>query len=520
RMYYAANGKSITGTIDMNTSVSHDSKTADANAMEFFNYLKDLDKEGILPDEVVIQSWGVGSGRFDRDFIKKFIGIDQGGSNYSARIKYVLVDNSRSVLETALNALSIYSDKIKIETYVHDLSTGFDLYKGKTHYIRFNELYDDLPAERIKRDSDGKYYRRTVSPSFRLPDEIQLNDGTIISAAEFIRRYFENEQTAGIELIPADIVKKINIGSWDWEQIDLSSEPYGDMIKGWFEESKLDGAVVNTGALSNLMMVMGLLDKEHKGYLQFYDYGDIKPGSASFRFNTDWGQPTFDVDFHFLQYALQKLAKNVGTNVEFQSQYLTNMLKQKVLPRRYVVTTRDDESAGAVGEDLIPDLEIPEKSLWQKLFSGNKPYYPDFSKAQIEKELMQLWQKLRDTGVLWVTEKEIVELPSVRDLPEAFKTELVYNLYSPNKNKRQWGANITNYLFHMKVQLPLLDASEKSVGGVDLNEKYLDLQVKHQGPGLDAAAFLKSADAALIGGIRPVILQIRPTDLADLIGHN
>ncbi|OQX79826.1 MAG: hypothetical protein B6D56_06320, partial [Candidatus Omnitrophica bacterium 4484_70.1] len=441
RIYYKLIGEEMTNRVDLATTVSHSHITAYANAIEFHDYLARLDKMGILPKQIVVQSWGIGNGIFDRDFIIKLREMDRlKDKRYTERIIYVLVDFSDRILENAKHLLNTLDFDIQFQIVKADLSSSINIYRGETQYIRFNELYDDLPSEKIMCE-EGKWFLYLISPRLGGYNIIQLKDGSILTEKEFLQEFIYQESQERIHLLPKDVATKIWINHIGRKEIDIESFKFGKIIRDFINDNHLLNrwVIINIGALDNLVNAISLLNENTGGYIQFCDYGVNIPREASFRQNTNWGQPTCDIDFAFLYYAIEKL--NLGRCIiTKQSEYLTKIIKQKVIPRRYIVTTSRDmiteyEGAAPISLELISKAVKVEDNL----------------KKQIVEDLLELWRSCVKNGKFYILASDVYSLPSVDKLSKEDKRRLIKVISTPAIRSKYHG-NINEVYYCCKVE--------------------------------------------------------------------
>ncbi|MFH1791883.1 MAG: SAM-dependent methyltransferase [Candidatus Omnitrophota bacterium] len=144
--------------IRFNTTVKTDSMTARANAAEFCRHLEGLDE---LPGRIVVEEWGVGTGRYAADFLDY---IKERSPEYYGRIMYVLIDFSDNILERASKSgrLRRHAGHTALvrweEGNTSEYGRRMDEIGAKALLVRHNEFFDDLPGQEILY-IDGKYYR-------------------------------------------------------------------------------------------------------------------------------------------------------------------------------------------------------------------------------------------------------------------------------------------------------------------------------------------------------------------------
>ena len=338
KINYATIGAIITSGKVCNmcpTMVSNDPLTAEADAIQFYAHLKGVRN---LPERVVVQEWGIGNGRFALDFLRKLGGLDiAGGTNYLERIKYVLVDFSSSIIAYARYNLKGFERNTEFVKF--DLSEDINIYKGETIYIRSNELYDDLPGIIDLKKQGDTYYMGYVLPG---ADRNPIRPG--------------------------------NGGNIEYKKIDINDLPLGPMIDSYFKHYQLEHDLINVGAVQSIINAHSLLSPQ--GYIQIFDYAAREPGRSRIRW-TDWRQPTSDVNFHFLIYALQYYGYPAPV-FQQQEEYLSLIHKD-----RYFIAPPEDD--------------LPERPA-----SSSDPYYMACFDA-----LMGIAK--RTEGKYWFKEVEIFE---------------------------------------------------------------------------------------------------------------
>ena len=248
-------------------------------AIEFHSHLQKLDKYGKLPDQFVVQSWGVGRGVYDGEFLNSFKRMDEEGfKDYYKRLRYVIGDFSESVLDRAMELPWLQEHLGVIDFVQFDANKDVPRFDDPTLLIQFSELYSTLSnAEQYLVSSSGEIRLLRAKMFVEPVSAIRTLDGKRISAEDFAKNYWPFGIDKLKELHP-DFLYEIDV-EHNSVPARLDSHPFRDVIRQQAEEIQ-DGLLpINIGAAKNLSMAMSVLDKY--GYLQGFEVGFFEPADMT-----------------------------------------------------------------------------------------------------------------------------------------------------------------------------------------------------------------------------------------------
>jgi len=140
------------------SDANHPEAIADGVA-DFWTLLKDLQKHDQLPAELFVLEIGVGLGTRAALWLDRFQSLDQQrGTNYYARLKFLLADYSLATLERSRPAMRAHLDLCSfiVLDALNPIRTLAFL-RHKILHIHLTNVYDNLPDEELAR-RDGKLY--------------------------------------------------------------------------------------------------------------------------------------------------------------------------------------------------------------------------------------------------------------------------------------------------------------------------------------------------------------------------
>ncbi len=259
RLNYRLRGVSLFGTV-----VSGDNSTARADAAEFISALDKLRIEGRLPENVVVEEWGIGNGRYAADFLDAVR-----ESLYYGRLTYILCDISQLILDAAKEKDYLLRHKAVTEFRQTDIS-GMS-HRDGIFLIRHNELLDDLPTQEIEYDN-GVFYEVSVRPYISSEKKFIMKDGSVAIDAGEMASMLAAEDLEGLAKLDPVFLEHVKFEKTRVRISNVMSISYGKHIKDLAEKSGRSkiNFIVNTGAIDAVIRgVHGLLPG---GYTRFYDY--------------------------------------------------------------------------------------------------------------------------------------------------------------------------------------------------------------------------------------------------------
>src|SRR5262245_15631821 len=102
---------------------------------------------------LTVMEWGPGNGNLAACFLSHLKILDKEGVVYP-RIRYVLVDWERAVLDAALAHPELASHRGRVETYSGTVDRLDQVVDGSVDRIICNELWNDLPTKLMSRRAD------------------------------------------------------------------------------------------------------------------------------------------------------------------------------------------------------------------------------------------------------------------------------------------------------------------------------------------------------------------------------
>ncbi len=125
----------------------------------FVDVLERMDRRGVLPAEIYVVEFGVGSGQQARMWLDTFrqVCADR-GRDYYGRLLYLMTDFSRDVLQTARRAVEEHSDRVSsINIDAADPLEALAFLRYKVLFIHSCNLYDNLPSDAVVRVAGRAY---------------------------------------------------------------------------------------------------------------------------------------------------------------------------------------------------------------------------------------------------------------------------------------------------------------------------------------------------------------------------
>jgi len=155
----AASGRGFEAALPSGQSDGNRYESVIHSVEEFWKLLHDMDGKGQLPAEIPALEIGVGSGAHAAVWMDCFKDYDtQQGSNYYARLQYILGDYSADTLDRAVHAMSQHAGHVSAAPL--DALNPFktlSAHRFKVMYVHLTNVYDNLPFDDLVR-RDGKLY--------------------------------------------------------------------------------------------------------------------------------------------------------------------------------------------------------------------------------------------------------------------------------------------------------------------------------------------------------------------------
>ena len=145
----AASGRGFEAALPSGQSDGNRYESVISSVEEFWKLLKDMDGKGQLPPEIPALEIGVGSGAHAAVFMDCFKDYDaQQGTNYYAKLQYILGDYSADTLDRAVQAMSQHAGHVSAAPL--DALNPFktlSAYRFKVMYVHLTNVYDNLPFD-------------------------------------------------------------------------------------------------------------------------------------------------------------------------------------------------------------------------------------------------------------------------------------------------------------------------------------------------------------------------------------
>ena len=245
---------------------------------------------------ITVHFWGIGYAGAHRHFWELLAAKDRSlGADHLSRTSIIAGDFSREVLSTDLErnpfALQVLFDAAKRLPFASE----------SADYIRFNELYDDLPGSEFIVKMGRHYYmlmgRLLLDPEY----PIETLYGTPVGPHEFIIKRWPKGLEGLIDLDPSFLnaithqAAPAKIGS-------IGEHPAFEFIRDAYKDWEEIAFPLNWGAKINLEEALRIL--KPGGCIDFFDYGFFDPqfiiDYRSSIVRTITGQPTVLVNYPFL----------------------------------------------------------------------------------------------------------------------------------------------------------------------------------------------------------------------------
>lgn len=251
---------------------------------DFWTLLKDLESHNQLPAEIFMLEIGVGLGIRAAMWLDRFQELDrQRGTNYYARLKFLLGDYSTATLERSRPAMQAHVDicSFVVLDALNPIRT-LSFLRHKILHIHLTNVYDNLPDEELAR-RDGRLYLVQVRAYLPAAEAERISKDFQVPAAE-LRRTVGRLLEIGPDFSPS---RELGVSFWQevWKAVrleerlvELSDLPAETLPEGLdlmrIEEILRDAPSdirfhLSTGALESFRNTLPLL--RPRGYLQVQD---------------------------------------------------------------------------------------------------------------------------------------------------------------------------------------------------------------------------------------------------------
>jgi hypothetical protein len=125
----------------------------------FLAVLDDLDRRGLVPEEIFVLELGVGNGQQAKIWLDTFRALcAERGRDYFRRVRYLMSDYSADVLRIARRAVEEYSEHVSCLSFdATDPLHALAFLRYKVLFIHSCNLYDNLPTDEIARRNGHLY---------------------------------------------------------------------------------------------------------------------------------------------------------------------------------------------------------------------------------------------------------------------------------------------------------------------------------------------------------------------------
>ena len=285
---------------------------------------RDSERSPYPSTPLIIHEWGCGNGNLAACFLSHLKRLDKDGTVYP-RVRYVLVDNQQTALETAMTHQDLAEHRGRVETLCANVEDLDSVKDGTVDRILCNELWNDLPTKLMLR-KEGEVEEEYVRPNLS-----ETKYEAIADWPGFIRA-FEAKDIEALKGFPPfleDIIWEREYRKTEWKEV-----PYRKTITEFLkliEEQVL--VPVNLGACETLKEAKRLLASDAIGFSSF-DAGaaDVKVLNDPEKpcYGQFGGQYSFMVNFPLVE----AVAKHLGTRsvtIEPQKEFVGRSLGTNVI---------------------------------------------------------------------------------------------------------------------------------------------------------------------------------------------
>lgn len=212
------------------------------------------------PSTLIVHEWGPGNGNLAACFLTHLKALDQEGLIYP-RVRYVLVDAHRHILETAKTHPDLAPHLDRVDTLCAEVSALASVGDGTVDRIICNELWNELPAKLMLRKGSE------IEEEYLRPNLHEKRHAEIADWSGFLRA-FEQKDIEALRSFPAfleDIIWEKEYRKTEWKDV-----PYRKTITEFLK--RIDEHVlvpVNLGAMATVKEAKRLLAPGAAGFSSF-----------------------------------------------------------------------------------------------------------------------------------------------------------------------------------------------------------------------------------------------------------
>ncbi len=327
------------------TTDSRELLTISADAGRFYQRLSSSDGPFLGQEEITAHFWGIGYAGAHRHFWELLAAKDRSlGTDHLSRTSIIVGDFSREVLITDLER-NPFARQV-----LFDAAKRLPFASESADYIRFNELYDDLPGSEFIVKMGRNYYvlmgRLLLDPEH----PIKTMCGTPVSPQEFIVERWP-KGIEGLSDLDPSFLNAITHQAAPAKIGSIREHPAYEFIRDAYKDQEEIAFPLNWGAKRNLEEALRIL--KLGGCVDFFDYGFFDPqfiiDYRSSIVRTIAGQPTVLVNFPFLIGGLDE--SRFIVTAEPQAHYLSRNYGLRFLSN--VFLTENEEAVKA----MLPKLD-------------------------------------------------------------------------------------------------------------------------------------------------------------------
>lgn len=265
------------------SDANHPEAIADCVA-DFWTLLRDLEMKNQLPPEIFALEIGVGMGTRSRIWLDRFRALDaERGTNYYARLKFLLGDYSLATLDRSRPALKDHLDLCSfIVLDALDPGKTLAFLRHKILHIHLTNVYDNLPDEEFAR-RDGRLHLVQVRAYVPQTEAARICESCGVPAAQLsstIRRLLDTgpefcgDHARGVsfwqEIWKAVRVEDRLVCLEDLPDVDLPAGLTPTHLEEILEDAPSDFRFhMSSGALESFRNTLPLLHP--RGFLQVQD---------------------------------------------------------------------------------------------------------------------------------------------------------------------------------------------------------------------------------------------------------
>jgi SAM-dependent methyltransferase len=342
-LFYAMLGrKALRKETGFRTPVSGDDLLSKATADEFYDHLLDLERRGIsLPETLTVYEFGVGDGRSASDFLDRIIERDKDhpGHEYYPRMRYVLGDYSERMLNNARSSGRLQPHKLVTQFVRLKAEEALPFKPRSALLVRSYELLDDLSGVRQIAATEGHLLEAGIRLALQPPGSCSSSRDPVLAMDEGLIEELPSS-LKGLGWMTPELLQKV-----PWEShyfpLDLFASPFAEH-RAWLENlarTRRDLEIpLNMGAFRHLLLAVELLNPEHEGYLQTFDYGYHSTPANGYRhlIRIIKGQPTSQVNFPFLVQGIARRLPHTGVILEREGEYLSRKMNDHLIEQHQV----------------------------------------------------------------------------------------------------------------------------------------------------------------------------------------